>query len=186
MFYVLSGEFFLESSPNGGAVILKRSLWVATFTYLFGLAFKAVIDADYQWAFELIAARALISETLPWFGAIFAGVYAALYARFSSQWSYVADLYNQIMATAVQVRHEPAEGEPQLSTWWAGFIEDAEDLHLATKPMFAGVIRSLLDQHRVRSAFVSGTAGGEARLLRLQAAVNEAWVRAERKYSTAR
>ncbi len=33
---------------------------------------------------------------LPTFGAIFAAVYFALYARFASQWSYLANLYNKI------------------------------------------------------------------------------------------
>ncbi len=37
-------------------------------------------------------------ELLPWLGALFGAVYAGLYARFASQWLYLANTYNQIKA----------------------------------------------------------------------------------------
>ena len=49
----------------------------------------------------------------------------------------------------------------------AGFIEDAEDLHLATKPMYAAVIHSFLERAEVRDAYEANTVNGAARLAAL-------------------
>lgn len=103
-------------------------------------------------------------------GAFFAAAYTALYARFASQWTYVAGVYNQIMAAKVRGIPPDAAAISALNAWQAGFIEDAEDLHLATKPMFAGVVLSMLDEETgtVRAKFVEATAGGQARLEALE------------------
>lgn len=69
-------------------------------------------------------------------GATFGATYAALYTRFSSQWTYLAGLYNQLMATQA---HAPIDNDPERAgiylAWEAAFIEDADDLHLSTKPI---------------------------------------------------
>ena len=86
------------------------------------------------------------AETVPWLGAIFGGVYAALYARFASQWGYLAGVFNQIRQ--MLATWKPGGGNvDHLFLWQAGFIEDALDLHLATKPMFATFIGRLLADH---------------------------------------
>jgi hypothetical protein len=57
------------------------------------------------------------------------------YARFSSQWSYLAGVYNQIKAAECRTGFQ----ETVLAQWKAGFIEDAADLHLLRKAMFASI-----------------------------------------------
>lgn len=75
---------------------------------------------------------AVVAQTIPWLGAVFTATYAALYARFSAQWSYLAGVYNQMMATQSEI--EPSGKQPnaleEIQLWKAGFAEDAEDLHL--------------------------------------------------------
>jgi hypothetical protein len=46
------------------------------------------------------------ADSIGWIGAIFAAVYAALYARFASQWSYLAGVYNQMRQTLVTTEAE--------------------------------------------------------------------------------
>jgi hypothetical protein len=94
---ILTGEIVLtwpHRRANGSGTILIRSFLVSLVLY--GLAFILNILLDYltnktNTPFSVIDNSLLIvKDTLPWFGAIFAAVYAALYTRFSSQW-----LYNQ-------------------------------------------------------------------------------------------
>jgi hypothetical protein len=116
--------------------------------------------------FSMDAARHGLKTSLPWCGAIFAAVYAALYTRFSSQWTYVAGLYNQIKATeaqtAVSTHKDAADGV--LASWKAGFIEDADDLHLALKPMFAALIKAWSQDEKVQGEFATHSPGGQERL----------------------
>lgn len=51
----------------------------------------------------------------------------------------------------------------RIAEWKAGFAEDAEELHLATKKIFAQVIRTWLDKAEVKDAFIRYTEGGEDR-----------------------
>ena len=46
----------------------------------------------------------------------------------------------------------------------AGFIEDADELHLATKPMYAAVIRAWAASDDVKTEFASSAPGGRQRL----------------------
>jgi hypothetical protein len=109
-------------------------------------------------------------------------VYVALYARFASQWAYLAGLYNQINEAKLQAESLFDKGEKTINIWWSGFIEDAEELHLATKPMFAGVIKVLLEREGVRRAYIEGVAGGEDRLKCLDCKIQRAWKRAAARY----
>jgi hypothetical protein len=53
--------------------------------------------------------------------------------------------------------------------WWAAFIEDALDLHLARKPMFAALIRHLIKTRpTVKQEFIEGAPGGAWRMLELE------------------
>jgi hypothetical protein len=107
-------------------------------------------------------------EILPWLAAIFAGVYVALYTRFSSQWTYLANLFNQIVQAQLALPEKPHEAQLNtMASWKAAFIEDAEDLHLAAKPMFLVAVQDWGSDARVASRFVHNTVGGEQRLTAL-------------------
>jgi hypothetical protein len=165
---VLSGEVVLRSRPNGGGVVLYRSLQSALLVYLAAIGVREIIAPNHLWSFDLQVARAAIANSLPWFGAIFAATYAGFYTRFSQQWTYLAGLYNQIMQTDAQIASKTADQLRLLAAWKAGFIEDAEDLHLAEKPMYAAVIISFLKDEGVHELYVQNTVGGEARLADLK------------------
>jgi hypothetical protein len=109
-----------------------------------------------------------VIQTLPWFGAFFTGVYVALYSRFSSQWTYLAGLYNQIMAVLARPESDPRV----MAGWKAGFIEDADDLHLALKPMYAVIIKKLAEEEDVVKDFEDDAPGGKQRLQELLVDVN--------------
>lgn len=174
MLRYLSCEFVLKKMPNGGTAVLLRAALISLLIYLATIGFKSRVTPDATWNFDSDALRAVIADTIPWFGAIFAGVYVALYSRFASQWSYLASLYNQIMQTAVEHPPEGITSEAVLRVWQAAFIEDAEDLHLATKPMFASIIRSMLGRPEIRNNFVSHSPGGAERLANLELKIAKA------------
>jgi hypothetical protein len=135
--------------------------------------FVALLDQHYPTWRE---ARAELNE-LPLgavFGALFAAVYAGLYARFSSQWSYLANVYNQIKAAESRGGCDAS----RLAEWKAGFIEDAQDLHLALKPLFASVIRAWGSEAEVKGSFETYAPGGALRLAKLMSRVELAWERA--------
>jgi hypothetical protein len=169
----VSGEFFLDWRANGGVVVFLRALWTSLCVYIPTIFLKEVIRPGHLWEPDCDAFRRAVVDTIPWFGAIFAVTYAALYTRFASQWAYLAGLYNEIMTA--QVRNPPnLASESYYYAWKAGFIEDAETLHLATKPMFASVVQGMLQNNEIRAAYVAHTIGGEARLTELERQINTA------------
>lgn len=113
--------------------MVLRAVWIGVLGYFATIVVTELLRPNTAWVFSLTALRSAIFENLKVGGAIFAGAYTALYARFASQWSYLAGVYNQIMAAQVRVAPPDSEGRRALEFWKAGFIEDAEDLHLATK-----------------------------------------------------
>jgi hypothetical protein len=151
---------------NGGSAILARSLLVALELYVVTLVSMAVVDPDRSWNPTWMAARRALVGNLPWFGTMFAATYAAFYARFSAQWSYLAGLYNQIKQTEAGASSDP-DGRRAIAEWKAGFIEDAEELYLAGKPLFASVIYGWSADGDVRSAYEQHTVDGPARLARV-------------------
>lgn len=181
MLYYLSLEFLLARRANGGGVILARSLTMSIQAYALALLVKESLAPNATLVFSLEALKAAIVETIPWYGAIFAGAYAALYSRFSAQWTYLADLYNQIMA----VQCSGASDAEAVVLWKAAFMEDADDLHLATKPMFASVINAMLAEKPVREAFVAHAPGHEARLKSLEVRVKAALKKTHERYQPA-
>jgi hypothetical protein len=108
-------------------------------------------------AFSFYEMKVQIVKSIEIFGAIFAGIYIALYSRFSSQWSYLAGLYNQIKQTEAT----NVDTDLIMDQWKAGFIEDAIALHLAKKPMFAMIIRAWANKGNVRASFESDVQGGK-------------------------
>ncbi len=174
MIRFISFEFVLKWMPNGGKAVLVRSCLITLWLYVLAISLKSRVEPGATWQFDLNALRALVSDTIPWIGAIFAGVYVALYSRFASQWSYLANLYNQILQAAVQSPPDGISSEQVYRLWQAGFIEDAEELHLARKPMFASVISSMLAKRETREKFVEHAPGGEMRLTKLEGQIREA------------
>lgn len=168
---ILSGEFFLRRNPNGGTAVLLRSLWVTTLISTLVLPIKSYCVAGSELVFSAAQLKVEIGQMIPWFGAVFAGAYAAFYTRFAAQWGYLATLYNQIMATiaAAPSGHFPNEAS---IAWHAAFIEDAQDLHLARKSMFSSVIRELLQDPHVVRVFRASTHDGAKRLRDLERQLN--------------
>jgi hypothetical protein len=158
---IVSFEFFLTRLhlSNGGGVILARSLLSGLVVYFVVLGFRNFVDPARSWNFNLVELRAQVLDTMGWFGAVFAFIYAALYARFASQWTYLANVYNQIKAS--ECRSEC--GVEPLAEWKAGFIEDAEELHLASKPLFASIIHAWAGDRDVKLAFIASAPGGAPR-----------------------
>jgi len=109
-------------------------------------------------------------------GAFIAALYAALYARFAAQWTYLAHLYNQISQTEARNISDP-KAEPVIAQWKAGFPEDAEELHLATKSLFASVLKRWGDDPQVKKSFMDNTPGGEDRFNALMQDVKNAYER---------
>lgn len=70
-----------------------------------------------------------------------------------------------------------------LATWKAGYVEDAEYLHLALKVNFAPAIKAWLQDPAVREAYAKHTPGGEGRLNALSTSVDHALSRAVQKWA---
>ena len=156
---------------NGGTIILVRALLISLLLYAAAMAFKHAIDPARTWNFSFLALRLELLQSFQWLGAIFAAVYLALYARFAAQWTYLANLYNQIKQAEVRAAEKGDEGRvtEKLSVWKAGFLEDAEVLHLATKPVFASVVCAWGGEERVQQSYDKFTPGGVKRLRALLA-----------------
>lgn len=167
---ILSSEWILTRGrmPNGGSVIFLRTL--LTGFYLFGLSLFLinVIDPSRNCIFSLHVLLEQVVDKLAWMGVIFAFVYTALYARFSSQWSYIAGLYNQIKQAECEIHNAEAMAE-----WKAGFMEDAENLHLATKDSVASIIHVWGKRDLVKQKFIDHTPGKLDRYERLMKSVED-------------
>lgn len=166
-FYWSTGEWHLRNPerPNGGPVILVRTLVITLEIYVVALVALNVIDPSRAWTFDAAALQTDMVERISWPATIFAGVYVALYTRFSAQWTYLAGVYNQIkQVEAAGPNANRRQHAAILAQWKAGFIEDADLLHLAAKPSFASIILLWGNEHLVRSAFASDCSGGNERL----------------------
>jgi len=159
--YILSGEFFLKRHSNGGGVVLARSIFVTLLFYIVALALKSTTDSGATLSFSFSELTHDVNETIPWAGAIFAGVYAAFYTRFSNQWSYLASTYNQLMAAKSSITQDQANSNQSLINWQAGFVSDAYTLHLDRKPIFKGIIDHLLSDEKVKDAILKNFDGDD-------------------------
>lgn len=146
---IITGEFILKFMPNGGTAILFRSVFVSVYLYLLAVAAKSYTNESAILAFSPEQFRIEINSTIPWLGAIFGGIYAALYSRFSSQWSYLADLYNQQISAALSLTKDQLNDDT-FAIWQAAFIEDAVCMHLAIKPGFINAILGMLKEEKTR------------------------------------
>ena len=165
----LSGEWILASGrPNGGDVVVYRTLWVGAFIILAVAAVRSTqsTPATVCDFLRCVWLNALKTIREPEGLVVFGAVYAALYARFTSQWTYMANLYNQIKQAEVTGSSitPPAIQATALSEWKAGFIEDAIAVHMATKPTIASIIRVWYQIPDVRRAFHAHTQNPEAKV----------------------
>lgn len=176
---ILSSEWVLTKwkIPNGGAAVLFRSLVSSVLIFALILAVLNAIDPTRTWEFSGRVLQQDIVDKFAWFGIIFGALYTALYARFSSQWSYLANLYNSIK------RCEAASGDSGVvADWKAGFIEDADNLHMVGKTTFVSVIKAWSLDSSVESCFLSGAVGGEAQWNRIMRDVETSMKIVKRKY----
>jgi hypothetical protein len=175
-----------SSSPNGGDVILARSLGVATLLTAFTILLRNLIDPHTGHRFSSDALRSQIIEIAPWFAAAMGAVYAALYARFASQWAYLAALYNQIKQAELEMTYaaQNVQGaKDNLAEWKAGYIEDAQVLHLHAKKNVAAIIFHWSKDPAIQKAFEDASAGGAVRWAHLQADVAAAYRRAVQEHA---
>ena len=183
--HYISYEFLLRrwGWPNGGSIILGRAILSSATIYLFILLIREITNPDSIWfTFDWRELLAEIHDTLTWYGAILVAIYAGLYARFASQWTYLAGLYNQIKAAEIKMLsdfetrgkkpEETSNAMKKIAEWRAGFIEDAENLHLATKDSVAPIIYFWLKDDVVVEQYKKNTPNGDARYLNLKAAVD--------------
>lgn len=172
---VFSSEWILTKTrrSNGGDIILLRSLATAFSIFALFVALKHILDPARPWAYSLALLHADVLSGLPVLGALIAAIYVALYARFAAQWTYLAHLFNQITETEARTISVP-NAMPIIAQWKAGFLEDAEELHLATKSLFASVLKRWGDDPQVKKSFVDNTPGGEDRFNALMQDVKNA------------
>jgi hypothetical protein len=170
IFALVSGEFLLDRKDNGGSVIFSRSVLTSVLAYAFTIVVRQLFAPGVAPHFSVDEMRGAAYDTLPWFGAIFAGVYASFYARFASQWNYLAGLYNQIKATEAQLlaTADPERAALAFAEWKAGFIEDADTLHLSGKALFAPIISAWIEDPLVQYTLRHGSKRGTELLLRLK------------------
>lgn len=168
----MAGEWLLKVfGTNGGTVIALRAVWTSIFFTILAMASVSLFDpargasislggiAEVFWA---------VSNSV----VIFLGAsYLAFYARFVSQWSYLAGLYNLIKQT------EATAGVNMnvIAQWKAGYLEDAENLHLAAKNNLAPVLHAWTKDVEVKKEYINNTPGGQKRFDELAALAKRAY-----------
>jgi hypothetical protein len=178
----LTGECLLDKNPNSAEVILIRTILTSAIIFTLALVVKNCMHLNFVVSSWPKAFFKHTSENVPWLGAIAAVVYAAFYARFSAQWSYLASLYNEIVQTEIGLQDcsgsdSSVESRRQalLDNWKVGFIDDAETLHLCGKKCFASIIvRWAEDKPGMRDLFIKGSPGEGDRFDRILARAREA------------
>jgi hypothetical protein len=159
----LTGEFWLDHHANGGSVIFRRTLQSTGLIFFCGLWVEQAFDPSRTFSPSWSEAFAAVSHNVEWLGAIAAATYAAYYTRFSAQWSYLADTYNQIKQAELAARAQDPlfdsnrERRRILAEWKAAFIDDADVLHLAAQKSFASIVIMWAGDDLVCESFVDGT-----------------------------
>lgn len=151
---ILDGEWVLRFLPNGGTAVIVRTVQLSTLAFLLAIGVDSYLDPKAHLAFDWAQFLATVKAHLTWFGVLFGGIYVALYSRFSSQWSYLAGLYNSLMQLECQEPRSELKDDAKLerrAMAWAAFIDDAWTMHLAAKPSFSSAIRTLLSDERIRT-----------------------------------
>jgi hypothetical protein len=105
----LSLEPLLKGYANGSTVILVRTISATLVFYFIGLFLRTLSYSSWPASFSWPQLGKDIGDTVPWLAAIAGGIYAALYTRFSSHWSYLAAVYHQIKQAQVGIVSATAE-----------------------------------------------------------------------------
>jgi len=151
-------EGLVKKFGKGGFLIFVRTLYMTLLLFLL----VCFID-HYNLYMKFKVGYASIlpdSKGVPYgafFGGFFSAVYLSLYTRFSSQWQYIANLYNKIssdcftaeVGIATSDKNYDIDNNATLIIWKAGFVEDCITLHLAKKKMFAPAVFQYLDDDKV-------------------------------------
>jgi hypothetical protein len=166
-------ESLLDKRPIGSTVIVLRSICTSAVIYGIALSLRNLIDPSRSWVVSLAELRKQAVETGAWLGPLLGATYASFYSRFSSQWTYLAGLYNLIKQLECAANNADCIADLK-----AAFIEDADELHLARKPIFASTIRVWLGIEAVRRSFIDTVPGGELRLDALQRVVDDVYKKA--------
>lgn len=178
----LSGEWMLDSGrPNGGDVVVMRTLWIGILLIVFVAFLRALVEFPQATTpfVQCIWAKLKASVDGAEAPTILGATYAALYARFTSQWTYIANLYNQIKQAEVEAAGAQAGVPPSspaapsdaalvIAQWKAGFIEDAIAVHMATKSPIKGVIQAWFAVAEVKNAFMADTPDAALKVGQLQ------------------
>jgi len=123
---------------------------VGTILTLLVVALQALVDPTRVGPISVQGLQSQLTELGAIIGAIYAGVYAALYSRFVSQWTYLAGVYNMIK----QAEAANDCDEEVIAQWKAGYIEDAEVLHLLGKNLVAPVVKAWARDELVEAAYI--------------------------------
>ncbi|MES2676683.1 MAG: hypothetical protein V4660_20770 [Pseudomonadota bacterium] len=169
----MTAEFFLKKRPNGGKAVLFRSLFITTYLYLFAIVIKSFTAENSTFSFSLSQFVTEVNATIPWLGAIFGATYAALYTRFSSQWSYLAGFYNQQIQASLSLSEEVLNGD-NYAIWQAAFIEDAVCMHLATKIGFSNAILMMIKEEKTRKILEEDQHFGNERVAQIEKSLEAA------------
>jgi len=158
---IIDGEWVLRFLPNGGTAVILRTVQLSLLAFLLAIGVESYLDPKARLEFDLVQFLAALKSHLPWFGVLFGGIYVALYSRFSSQWSYLASLYNSLMQLECQEPRSELKGAKleRRAMAWAAFIDDAWTMHLAAKPSFSSAIRALLQDAPIRDVVDGWYAG---------------------------
>jgi hypothetical protein len=157
---------FWWGHPNGGTVILFRTLQISLLMYLTALWLRSVFDAKWPWHFAPSELWHDGAATVPWLGAIYLAVYAALYTRFANHMNYLSNTYNLLMQTQASI--ENPNDNKKIQNWKVALVEDAEDMHVATKRMFSVLCLYILNDPTLGPLFEANTADGTERREKLQ------------------
>ncbi|MGV0798982.1 hypothetical protein ABQF26_18535 [Mycolicibacterium elephantis] len=159
---ILTGSWmFWWGRPNGGTIILFRAVQISLLMYLAALWLRSLFNATWPWQFAPSGLWHDGATTVPWLGAIYLAVYAALYTRFSNHMNYLCNTYNLLMQTQASIDNPDANKKIQL--WKVALVEDAEDMHLATKRMFSVLCYFILNDETLGPMFEANTSNGTER-----------------------
>ena len=161
----LTGEWLLGIfKSNGGGLVALRALWTTAIFTVIVVVMVSALDPERNGSPTLSGALEISWEKGSTISIFLGASYVAFYARFVSQWGYLAGLYNMIKQT------EATAGADKeiIAQWKAGYLEDAENLHLAAKNNLAPVLHAWVRDSAVIRAYIRHTPGGTNRLRRLR------------------
>lgn len=165
----LTGAVSLQWHPNSGAIVLLRAVWSSLVLYACAVTWKCLLITGYGPKVDWLLVRTELGSTVHWAGAILAGTYGAFYARFASQWGYLAEVSNQLMMAQAQAPDDGLDARHRVYVaWQAAIVEQSHILHLAGVPMFAPLVAQLLEDPEVVGAFLGSAVNAEAALTRLE------------------